>query len=250
MAAAPLPPASIPTPTPPPAALSQGARIVDTFIAPKKTFLDIRRSAQWWLPFLLMTIVACGLVYVAEQKIGAQKLAENDMQARPKAQEQYEKATPEARQAQVKITGIAYYIAIPVITLIIWLVMAGLQFGTFKFGANADISYSKSLAVVVYAGLPMVLRHLLATVSVLAGASADGFTLNNPVASNPGYFMNPADSPFWYFIASQMDIFLLWTLVLTAIGFATTGKVKMGTSFAIVIGWWVVITGIFAAIFS
>ena len=40
--------------------------------------------------------------------------------------------------------------------------------------------------------------------------------------------MNAADSPFWYFIASQMDIFLLWTLALTAIGFATTGKVKIG----------------------
>jgi hypothetical protein len=245
MAAAPLPP-----PTAELAPLSQGARIIDTFIAPSKTFTDLRRSAQWWLPFLLMTFAFWGLVYVSEQKIGVQKMVENDMHARPKAEAQFEKATPEQQQQQVKITGIAYYIAFPVILLIIWLVMSGLQFGTFKFGANADISYSKSLAVVVYAALPMVLRNLVAIVSVLAGASADGFTLNNPIASNPGYFMNAADSPFWYFIASQMDLFLLWTLALTAIGFATTGKVKMSTSFAIVIGWWVVITLTFATIFS
>jgi hypothetical protein len=237
-------------PTPEAAPLSQGERLVDTFIAPSETFTDLRRNAQWWLPFLLMTVAGWGLVYVSEQKIGVQKIVENELQARPKAEARYEQATPEQRQQQVKITGIIYYVAIPVFTLVIWLVMAGLQFGTFKFGANADISYSKSLAVVVYAGLPMVLRHLLAMVSVLAGASADGFTLNNPVASNPAYFMNAADSPFWYFLASQMDIFLLWTLALTAIGFATTGKVKMGTSFAVVIGWWVVITLTFAAIFS
>ena len=249
MAAAPVLPAS-PAPTPEPAPLSQGARIIDTFIAPKKTFLDIRRSAQWWLPFLLMTVFGWGLVYVAEQKIGLQKMVENELQARPKAAERYEKATPEQQQQQVKFTGVVYYVAIPLITLIIWLVMAALQFGTFKFGASADISFSKSLAVVVYAGLPMVLRHLLAIASVAAGASADGFTLNNPIASNPGYFMSPADSPFWYFIASQVDVFLLWTLALTAIGFATTGKVKLGTSFAIVIGWWVVITLAFAAMFS
>ena len=250
MAADPLPPLSGPVPTPEAAPLSQGARLVDTFIAPSKTFTDLRRNAQWWLPFLLMTVVGWGLVYVSEQKIGVQKMVENELQARPRAEARYEQATPEQRQKQVTVTGIVYYIAIPVFTLVIWLVMAGLQFGTFKFGANADISYSKSLAVVVYAGLPMVLRHLLAIVSVLAGASADGFTLNNPVASNPAYFMNAADSPFWYFLASQMDIFLLWTLALTAIGFATTGKVKMGTSFAIVIGWWVVITLTFAAILS
>jgi len=237
-------------PAPQPAALSQGARIVDTFIAPRKTFTDLRRSAQWWLPFLLMTCAFWGLVYVSEQKIGVQKMVENDMHARPKAEAQFEKATPEQREQQVKITGVAYYIAYPVILVLIWLIMAGLQFGTFKVAANADISYGKSLAVIVYAGLPMLLRHLLAIVSVLAGASADSFTLNNPLASNPGYFMNPADSPFWYFIASQLDLFLLWTLALSAIGFSTTGKVKLGTSFAIVIGWWVVITLTFAAIFS
>jgi hypothetical protein len=248
MAAAPLPPLSAATSETAP--LSQGARIVDTFIAPSKTFADLRRSAQWWLPFLLMTLAFWGLVYVSEQKIGVQKMTENDLRSRPKAEAQYEKATPEQRQQQVKITGVIYYVAFPVITLLIWLIMAGLQFGTFKFGVNADISYSQALAVVAFAALPLVLKHLLAMVSVLAGASADGFTLNNPVASNPGYFMNVTDGPFWSFIASQIDIFVFWTLALTAIGFATTGKVKLGTSFAIVIGWWMVILLTFAAIFS
>jgi hypothetical protein len=250
MAAAPLSPLPATTTGSEVAPLSQGARIIDTFIAPSKTFTDLRRSAQWWAPLLLICCAFWGLVYVSEQKIGVQKLMENDLHARPKAEAQYEKATQEQREQQLKITGVAYYIAFPVILVLIWLVMAGLQFGTFKFGANADISYSKSLAVVVYAALPLLLKHLLAIVSVLAGVSADGYTLNNPLASNPGYFMNVADSPFWYFIASQLDLFLLWTLALTAIGFATTGKVKIGTSFAIVVGWWVVITLTFSAIFS
>jgi hypothetical protein len=249
MAAAPLLPAS-PTPTPQPAPLSQGTRIIDTFIAPKKTFLDIRRSGQWWAPFLLMTLVGLCLVYIAETKIGVDKLVANDMHARPKQEAQFEKLTPEQQQGQIKVTGIIYYVAIPVILLLIWLIMAGLQFGTFKFAANADITYGKSLAIVVYSALPTMLRSLLAIVSILAGASADGFTLNNPIASNPGYFMNAADNPFLYFVASQVDIFLLWTLVLTAIGFATAGKVKTGTAFGIVFGWWLVITLAFAFLFS
>jgi Yip1-like protein len=248
MAAAPVLPAS-PGPTPEPA-LSQGARIVDTFIAPSKTFTDLRRSAQWWLPFLLITLAGWGLVFVAEQKVGVQKMVENSMQAQPKAEARYESATPEQRQAQVKWSGVIYYIAIPVFTLILWLVMAGLQFGTLSFVANTDITYAKTLGVLAYAALPLMLRYLLAIVSVLAVSPPDGFTLNNPVATNPGYFMNPADHPFWYFIASQTDIFLLWTLALTAIGFTTTGKVKTGTAFGVVIGWWAVITLAFAALLS
>jgi hypothetical protein len=197
-----------------------------------------------------MAIAGCSLVYVAEQRIGTQKLVENDLHARPKAEEQFEKLPADKQATQINVYGYVYYVAIPVFTLIIWLIMAGLQFGTLKVAANSDISYGKTLAVIAYAGLPMALRHVLGIVSVLAGVNPDGFSLNNPVASNPGYFMNPADSPFLYFVSSQVDLFLIWTMVLTAIGFATTGKVKTGTAFAVVFGWWVVITLGMAALFA
>jgi hypothetical protein len=145
---------------------------------------------------------------------------------------------------------VIYYVAIPVVTLILWLILSGLQFGTLSFVASTDITYSRTLGVLAYAALPLMLKSLLAAVSVLAGVNPDGFTLNNPVATNPGYFMTAADHPFWYFIASQTDIFLLWTLALTAIGFSVAGKVKIGTAFAVVIGWWAVFTLGFAALLS
>ncbi len=249
MAAAPVLPAS-PAPTPQPAPLSQGARIIDTYIAPSKTFADLRRSAQWWLPFLLITIMGWALVYVAEQKIGLQKIVENGLQARPKAEAAYEKATPEQRATQIKVSGVIYYVAIPVFLLFLWAIMSGLQFGTLKVVANSDISYGKTFAVLVYAALPLILKNILAIASLLAGVNPDGFNLNNPLATNPGYFMSPTDHPFFYFIGTQVDVFLLWSLVLTAIGFATTGKAKMGTAFAIVFGWWAVITLALAAVLS
>ena len=227
MAAAPVLPTS-PAPTPEPAPLSQGARIVNTFIAPSKTFTDLRRSAQWWAPFLLITVMGWALIYVAEQKIGTQKIVENTLQARPKAEAAYEKATPEQRATQVKVSGVIYYVAIPVFLLFIWLIMSGLQFGTLKVVANSDISFGKTFAVLVYSALPLVLKNILAIASVLAGVNPDGFNLNNPLATNPAYFMSPTEHPFFYFIGTQVDAFLIWTLVLTAIGFATTGKAKTG----------------------
>ena len=168
MAAAPVLPAS-PAPTPQPAPLSQGARIIDTYIAPSKTFADLRRSAQWWLPFLLITIMGWALVYVAEQKIGLQKIIENGLQARPKAEAAYEKATPEQRATQIKVSGVIYYVAIPVFLLFLWAIMSGLQFGTLKVVANSDISYGKTFAVLVYAALPLILKNILAIASLLAG---------------------------------------------------------------------------------
>ena len=249
MAAAPLPPLSVPTPEPAP--LSEGARIVDTFIAPSKTFTDLRRSAAWWGPFLLMVIVSTIFVFSVGQKIGFRKVTENQLQMAPKQSAQLDSlpADQRERQMQQRATGTKYVsYFFPVLTLIIWIIIASVLFATFKFGVNAQISFKTSLAIVVYAGLPLMLKTLLATVSILAGMSPDSFSFQNPVATNPGYFMNAADNVFLYSVASAFDIFMIWTLVLTAIGFTCVSKVKSGTAYAVVFGWWIVFTLAGAAI--
>ena len=232
-------------PAPEATPLSEPARIINTFVAPSKTFTDLRRSAAWWGPFLLMAIFSVGFVYVAGQKVGFRKAMENQMQAQPKTQARLEQLTPEQREQQMeqgaKVTEYIAY-GFPALQFVILVIIAALLFGTFKFAAGATVSFKASLAIVMYAGLPGLLKVALAIVSLLAGASVDSFTFQNPVATNPGYFMNPADSPFLYSIASSVDIFLIWTLILTAIGFTCVSKVKRGTAMAIVFGWWVVLT--------
>jgi len=234
-----------PSPTPQAEPLSQGARIINTFIAPSKTFTDLRRSASWWAPFLLMVIVSVGMVYTAGQKIGFRRIMENQMQAQPKAQARLENLPADQRERQMeqgaKVTGIISYI-FPAFTLLIWLLIALFLWATFRVGVGADVSYGVSLAIVVYAALPLMLKTLLATLSVLAGVNPESFSFQNPLASNPGYFMNPADGVFLYSIASAVDIFMIWTLVLTAIGFTCVSKVKSGTAYAVVFGWWAVLT--------
>jgi Yip1 domain len=245
MAAAPLPPVSAPVPSSEPAALSQGARIIDTFIAPSKTFADLRRNASWWVPFLLMIVVSSAMVYTAGQKIGFRKIMENQMQAQPKTQDRLERLPANQREQQLEqganVTKIISYV-FPVITLVIWLIIAGVLFATFKFAAGAGVSFKVSLAIVVYSALPLMLKTLLAMLSVVAGINPDSFSFQNPVASNPGYFMNPAGNVFLYSVASGLDIFAIWTLVLTAIGFTCVSKVKSGPAYAIVFGWWAVFT--------
>ncbi|MGH9513597.1 MAG: YIP1 family protein [Terriglobales bacterium] len=250
MAALPVTPLPGPDPV---TGLSEPERIIDVFVAPTKTFTDLRRNAQWWGPFLLIVIFSIAFVYVGGQKVGFRKAMENQMRAQPRQQAQLEQLPPDQREQRLetgeKITkGISY--AFPAIQLLILVIIAAILFATFKFAAGADVSFKVSLAIVVYAGLPALLKVSLAMVSLLAGASPDSFTFQNPVATNPGYFLNPADSPFLYSLASSFDVFLIWTLVLTAIGFTCVSKVKKGTSFAIVFGWWLVFALIGAGLAS
>jgi Yip1 domain len=237
-------PVSVPSPEPAP--LSQGARIVDTFIAPSKTFTDLRRSAAWWAPFLLFVIVSLSYVYTVGKKVGFQQAAENQVQMSPKAQRQLDQMSPAQREQNMEIRAkFTRYISYsaPAWVLLWWVIVAAILLGTFKLGAGAtDLTFGATLAVVVYASLPHILRDLLAIVSLMAGASPDSFSLQNPVATNLGYFLSPSGSPFLYSLGSAVDILVIWTLILTAIGLSCVSKLKRSAAFAGVFGWYVLVT--------
>src|ERR1700722_7735420 len=163
-----------------PAALAEPQRLIDTFIAPRKTFTDLRRNASWWAPFLLITIVSLSFSYVVDQKVGFRKVAENLLHLQPKQADRVERLPADQQEAamerQASITKIITY-GIPIFAPGIYAVFAGVLFATLKFGASADIKYKALFALIVYTRLPELLRALLAILSLLAGVSSDGFNI-------------------------------------------------------------------------
>jgi len=245
MAAAPNLPTPGPVSAPEPVPLSEGARIVDTFIAPSKTFADLRRSASWWVPFLLLSLVSLGFFYVVGQKIGYRKVVENQIQSSPKAAHQMEQLAPDQRSQAIsrQVTGTTYFLyGYPGVILLWNLIIAALLFGSFKFAPGAELKFKTSYAIVMYASLPLLLKTILATISVAAGADPDSFNLQNPAATNPGYFLSAGNNPFLYSVGTALDIFMIWTLIVTAIGFSAVSKVKRSNALAIVFGWYFVFT--------
>jgi hypothetical protein len=242
MAADPLPPFPAAVPAPEVASLSEGARIANTFFAPSKTFTDLTRNASWWAPFLLLVIVSTIFGYAVGTKVGYGKAGENVLQSRPKQWDAIQNLKPDERdkvmQKVERQTMIGTYMA-PVINLVLLLLVAGVLLASFKFGLNAKVSYKVALAIVVYSTLPGVVRYLLATITLFAGISPDAFNVQNPVATNLAILFNPTDNPVLYTLGSMIDIFAIWTLVLTAIGFTCVSKVKRGTALGVIFGWYI-----------
>jgi hypothetical protein len=235
----------LPIPTPEEASLSEGERILDTFIAPARTFLDLRRSASWWAPFLLLSLGSLGFFYAVNQKIGFRKVVENQIQQSPKATERIERlpADEQSQAVDRQVTGMRYFLyGYPAVILLWNLIIAGVLLVTFKFAGSADLSFKTSCAIVMYASLPLLVKAVLAAVSVAAGANPDSFVLENPVASNPGYFLSLAGSPFWHRLATAADIFMIWTLILTAFGVTAVTGMKRSTTLAVVFAWYFVFT--------
>ena len=224
-----------------PAPLSQLERIMNVFIAPAKAFADMKTNASWWAPFLIIAAVSISFAYAVDTRIGYDKVLDNTIRMQPKAQARLEQMQPAQREATLEKQAKGYRIlsyAYPAVILLQFTIISALMLATFKFGAGADITFKTAFAIVIYAGLANMVRWLLAIVALFAGFSPDGFLLENPLGTNPGFYMDAASSPTLYRLATALDIFMIWTLAITAIGFSAVSKVKRSTSMAIVFGWY------------
>ena len=224
--------------------LSEGERIIDTFIAPSKTFTDIRRNASWWAPWLLMAVFSLGMVFVVDKKIGMDTAYENQLRLSPKQMDKIDQMPPDQKAKAIQIgTAFTRYFSYgwPLMSIIFVGIVAGVLMATFNFGFGAEVKFMQAMAVSMYAFLPGIIKALVAIGVVSAGA-AEGFTFQNPVASNLGPLVDPTSSHFLYSVLSSLDIFNIWTLILTGIGYSCITRVKRGTCMGVVFGWWIVVT--------
>ena len=222
--------------------LSQVERVADVFVAPSKTFADIRRNASWWLPFLLLVIVTLASAVVIDRKVGFERVAENTVHQSPKQEDALANLTPAQRADQFRKMAVGYKFSVYgafVFILVFVAIVALIYWATLNFGLGAQTTYGQNFALWMYASLPKLLTGLLAIVTLLFGGTAESYNMQNPVGTNPAYYM-PDTAPWLRAFLSFFDVFGLWQLVLLVIGVAVIARVSMGKAALVAVGWWVV----------
>jgi hypothetical protein len=231
-----------PAPAPEPAPLSEGARLIDTFIAPSKTFTDLRRNSSWWAPWLVISVFTIAFMFVIGQQIGFEQVSRNQISQSARA-DQFDRLPADQQARQLHIAAmVTKYIGygFPVIILISFAIIAGVLMAVFNVGAGAEVGFGTALAIVTYASLPGIVHATLSIIALFAGVDREGFNIQNPVASNLAYFMTPTGNKFLYGMASALDGFVIWSVVLMGIGFACNSKVKRSTAIILVAALYVV----------
>jgi hypothetical protein len=160
--------------------LSEGARIVNTFIAPSKTFTDLRRNASWWGPWLLIAIFSLLFVYAMGRQIGFEQISRNQIAHSSRA-DQFDKLPPDQQAKQIHLSAnIIRYAAYgsPVLILFYFLISTVVLWVTFKIAAGVETSFGQAYAIVMYAGLPGIIGAILGIVSLFAGVDPEGFDVS------------------------------------------------------------------------
>lgn len=235
--------------TPPPiepgeSGLSEPSRIINTFIAPSKTFEDLKRNSSWWAPFVLSSIFVLIFAFIVVQKVDLVQFSRHQVEQSKLAQKQMEQLTPEQQEQALRqraaITKFTFFV-VPIFILIGALIYGAVLWAIFTFGFAAEIPFGRSLAIVFYAGLPGIISAIFICVSLLVSADPNSIDIGgNPVATNPGFFMNPeTTSKFLYSLISRLDVISIWSAALVALGFSVNSanrKVRTGTAMAVIFG--------------
>jgi hypothetical protein len=221
--------------------LSQAERVVDTFVAPTKTFTDILRDSSWWLPFVLAAAVGLAFAYVILNKIGLPTLVDGVVHHSKMLEDSLANATPaDAARIRSRIeTNFKLAYLAPVIGLVIGVICAGVLLATANFAFGGRAKYKQMLAVWFYGVLPLVVFNLLVIVAAYAGMAGDQFDINNAVGTNIGYYLSGGDTPHWLVtLLSAVDVFAIWMALLLTLGVSIVAGIKRSSAAIVVFGWW------------
>ena len=238
-------PENSPAVEPAPAGMGEFSRITGVFFDPKKTFEDIAKRPTWIVPLVLIMIAVLAVSMTMMQHIGAERIVRHGMEASSRAQQMTPEQREQAVAMGVKFASIMGYVFI-VIVPVIYVIMAAVLLGMASGILSAGIRFKQVFAVVCYASLTGVIQSIL-TIVVIFLKNPDDFNMQNPLAFNVGAFMDPnTASKFMYSLASSLDLFVLWTILLIATGLKAAAGKKLtftGALVAVLLPWAVVVLG-------
>ena len=208
------------------------SRIAGVFFAPGETFASIVRRPDFVVPLVLILVVSLVTGILVAEKVDFKALAREAVEnaSRPGA-------SPEFQQRQINMMGgvmkASAFLA-PFITVVSMVILAAVVFAAFKiFGGEGD--FLQAFSITVYAWMPNLIRAIVSVVAIMAKKSISMYSLQNPVASNPGYFVNAKLHPILAAFLGSFDVFTIWVVILMIIGFAAMSRFSRAKATAIML---------------
>jgi len=235
-----------PSMAPEPESLGALSRLTGVIFEPKKTFEDIARKPTFLVPMILVIVFALGFLTVFSQRVGWEKVIRDRMDASSQSQNLSAEQKEKQIEMGVKFGSLFGYVGVIVATPVADLAIAGILLGIAAGMMSAAIKFKQVFAVVCWSFVPNLIATLLAIV-VMYLKNPEDFNLNNPLVFNIGAFLEPnTPSKFLYSLATSMDLFVFWIILLMATGLKAAGgkKFSFGSAlFAVVLPWGVYVLG-------
>lgn len=214
-------------------------RIAGVIVAPVDTFLSIARRPDWVVPFLAIAILSLASGILIATKVDFNALAHEAMEMNPNTAQ----IPADRLESSIKFTAAIMKVsayANPLLMALALVIVAAVLMVSLRLFAG-EITFLQAFSVTLYAWMPRLVKQIIGTIVIFSRNEVSILDLQNPVVSNLGFLADPKTNPVLYAIASSVDLFAIWSVILMIIGLAIASRLSRGRSAAIVVGWWVVI---------
>jgi hypothetical protein len=204
--------------------------LVDIFVDPMKVFRRIDRGLTWWKPFILIVVVSIFLQWLMLPvqhhvlSLNEQGMGEQELQQRLEMTEKF---------------GFFGLIMIPVFMIIVYLILAGITHLIISI-FSSESNFKKSLSLISYCGLVVVVEQVLTTVIVkLRGLEA----IETAADARPSLSLSalfPEIEGFWRVLLQSLSVFQIWYYVLFILGAAVVFKIKRSAAVVPAVVLWLI----------
>ncbi len=204
--------------------------LIDIFINPSAVFRGIKEKPDWLKPLIVVLVGLCILslltISTTHDLITAQQI--EAMRERNMSDEQIE-------QAMKFTSGPFIYVSAVIGTIIsvsIILLIFALLLNVFIPMAGGEGSYKVVFSVVSYAALVKIPAHLLRWILIMIKKSLE-------VTTSLALFVpNLPVNSFAYRLLSSFDFFIIWEMILVAMGISLTNNLKKEKAYILVFVIW------------
>jgi hypothetical protein len=220
-----------------PRPMGEASRLAGVFFEPGKTFADIAARPRWIVPILITILFSVGYLYAFGHHVGWEPYLHRLLDNNPQIQRLPADQRQRIFDTYVRFASVGAMVNVVVFIPLAILIWAAIALGIVKGLLGVPIRLAQAFAAIAYAGLPRVIYTVLSMVVMFLMKNPEDFDVQNGFFSNPGALMDPqTSSKFLYTLASSLDVFVIWTLLLAAAGVKAAGGKRLsfgGALFAV-----------------
>jgi hypothetical protein len=203
--------------------LSLPARFWGILTSPRETFAEVAARPKWFGMAALILIVTalCTGAFFSTQ-VGQTAYLDRVAESARQSGREIPEAQWSVMQKMASYMGLIYAVSTLVLGPLMWLVMAGILFAVFNAALGGTATFRQLFAVFVHSSAVTVLQQLFVT-------PLNYFRETMTSATNLAVFLPMlGEDSFLAKLLGTIDLFIIWWLVVLAIGLGVLFKRKTG----------------------
>ncbi|MBE9547915.1 MAG: YIP1 family protein [Proteobacteria bacterium] len=222
--------------------------LVDIIASPGKAFDEVKAHTSWWIwPYLISTLIAAGMYYYYYGWVDFSWLVEETIRQQPaeiraEAAEGIRAFMQPGRSMWITVA------AIPIVSLIIYLILAIYFHLANKLTTAAQIGFGQWFSFSVWANFVAVFASIASLILILMSDSNQVSVESLQVTSLNALLVHASPGDPWFRWASTLSLLNIWVWLLMIIGYSRwTGASTLKSSIIVLLPW-AIIFGIWAVI--